>query len=236
MTRRCSLLEHRLQLVRQLPVGLPASFIGINGINDLDFSSRDARLVFEGITIKRAFIVYQPPVTRHSMTDGSEYCDSILRNYINCMTEFLREHDVPFVFAPVAPNVALKTGGCIVDIPTFVDRLAFNDPENALVRAVRECRIAGHSFIEHAPGAMVHSFTAKEASAFILNRGSHRYFALRGNTNITVDEAVRVVLRAAGLASCNVSFGEYPHRIETPPNAVDYVTIGGSRCKWNRDD
>jgi hypothetical protein len=78
-------------------------FIAVNGIQAIDFSSRDARRLFNGISLKRAFVVYQPPVIRHSTTDGSKEINQIVAAYVNRLTEFLRDRDVPFVFAPIGP-------------------------------------------------------------------------------------------------------------------------------------
>jgi hypothetical protein len=201
-----------------------APFIAIKGINEVDFSSPDARLLFDGLVLKRAFIIYQPPLSRHSTTDGSEELNAIASEYLRGLTEFLSERDVPFVFAPVAPAceevlvTALKNGGCVVEIPNLVDHLAFHDLENPMVRAVRECRISGRSFIEHAAGATVHSFTANEVSKFVRKQIKDEHdlrkgrFAIHGKTNVTVEAAVRIALAAAGFSTCNVSFATYPHR------------------------
>jgi hypothetical protein len=132
-------------------------FIAIKGINEVDFSSPDARILFETITIKRAFIVYQPPLTRHSKSDGAQFLTRVSVDYIRGLTDFLNERDVPFVFAPVAHiaeevmAVALKNGGCVVEVPHLVDHLAFHDLENPMIRAVRECRIAGATEVQFIP-------------------------------------------------------------------------------------
>jgi hypothetical protein len=215
-----------------------AAFIAVKGINEIDFSSPDARQLFEGIVLRRAFVIYQPPLSRYSKTDGAGELNAIAAGYLKGISEFLNEREVPFVFAPVAPiseevlAIALKNGGCVVEVPNLVDHLAFHDLENPMIRAVRECRISGRSFIEHAPGATVHSFTANEISKFVrkqikdendLRKGR---FSIHGNSNVTVEQAVRIALEAAGFGSCDVSFGIWPHHIDDIPETHHQATVG----------
>jgi hypothetical protein len=128
--------------------------------------------------------------------------------------------------------VVLKNGGIILDVPVLIDSLAFHDLENPMIRAVRECRISGRSFIEHAPGTTVHSLTADEVSEFIqkqLEGETHRRparSALCGNTNMTIPEAVKLAVSAAGFEPCNLSFAEYPHQIQKLPRTAPQTTIG----------
>jgi hypothetical protein len=217
-----------------------APFIAVRGINEIDFASPDARALFEDIPLRRAFVVYQPPLSRHARTDGAEELGAIAAEYVRGLTEFLNAREVPFVFAPVAPMseevlaTALKNGGCVVEVPNLVDHLAFHDLENPMIRAVRECRISGRSFIEHAPGATVDSFTANEVSKFVrrqikdendLRKGR---FAIHGNTNVTVEQAVRIAVDAAGFGTCNLSFAPYPHRIPKVSDTNHQAIVGAS--------
>ena len=217
--------------------GVP--FIAINGINELDFSSKDAEIAFENVTIAKAFITYQPPLTRHATTDGSQYLNKITSNYIDKLTSFLNRRGVPFVFAPTGPiseetmSCALRNGGCVVELPLLIDSMAFHDLENPMLRAVRECRKAGRSIIDVFPGASVHSMTANEASKFVRKQIKHDddlkkgRFRIYGNTNVSVKEAVKIALEAAGYDNCNIVFREYPHKIEQLPPPTHTAMVGG---------
>lgn len=217
--------------------GIP--FIAINGINELDFSSPDAEIVFENVTIAKAFITYQPPLTRHATTDGSQYLNRITTSYVNKLTDFLNRRGVPFVFAPTGPiseetmAAALKNGGCVVELPFLIDSMAFHDLENPMMRAVRECRQSGRTILDVFPGATVHSMTADEASKFVRKQIKHDddlkkgRFRIYGSTNVSVKEAVKIALEAAGYGQCHTLFREYPHKIEELPPPTHTAMVGG---------
>ncbi|OHT03340.1 hypothetical protein TRFO_29259 [Tritrichomonas foetus] len=213
-------------------------FIAINGINEIDFTSPDSLIPFENVTIKQAFIVYQPPLTHHSTTDGSQDLNDIATNYIRGITSFLNDREIPFVFAPVSPiseetmTTALRNGGCVVEVPYLVDKDAFYDLENPTMRAVRECRISGRTDIEIIPTKSYHSIRADDASKFVrhqikypddIKRGR---FAIYGASNITIEEAVKTAVKAANLDHCDLHFHQTPHKIDEFPETQHKALIG----------
>lgn len=214
-------------------------FIALGGINEVDFSSKDAFIPLENVTIKQAFIIYQPPYTRHSTTDGSAELDSISTKYIEELSSYLNDRDIPFVFAPVSPisedtiSVALRYGACVVEVPYLVDKNAFYDLENPTMRAVRECRISGKSDIEIFDNEMTyHSITADEASKFVRHQIKYENdlkkgrFAIYGSSNISVEKAVKLAVKAAGLEKCDLKFHKTHHKIQKLPETNHKALVG----------
>lgn len=214
-------------------------FIALGGINEIDFTTKDAFIPFENVTIKQAFIIYQPPLTRHSTTDGSAVLDEISAKYIEGLSSYFNERDIPFVFAPVAPiseetlTTALRYGACVVEVPYLVDKNAFYDLENPTIRAVRECRISGKSDIEiFSPDMMYHSIRADEASKFVRHQIKYENdlkkgrFAIYGSSNISVEKAVRLAVKAAGLEDCELTFHETPHQVSKIPETSHSALVG----------
>jgi hypothetical protein len=110
--------------------------------------------------------------------------------------------------------------------------MAFHDLENPMMRAVRECRISGKTFIETYPKAAVHSFTANEASKFVRHQIKHLddlrkgRFGIFGASSLPVEEAVKVALNASGFGSCQATFATYPHTVYEVPETHHTAMVG----------
>jgi hypothetical protein len=74
--------------------------------------------------------------------------------------------------------------------------------------------------------------TANEASKFVRKQIKHDddlrkgRFTIVGNTNVSVKEAVRIALDAAGLGRCNVEFRPFPHSVERLPPGNHHAVVG----------
>ena len=210
------------------------SFLAIGGINEVDFTHPHAAALFENITIKKAYIPYQPPLMRHTQSDGSEYLKNIINKYIAGLTEFLLSRNVPYVFATSQPiydetlSILLKNHGCVVEMPYLVDSELFKDIENPTMRAVRECRKVGYTNVEYAPFKEFHSISSKDAAKFLikqLQNFKNEHILIKGYSRMDVKSSIQVALKSVGISKCSLHISSYSHTINplSIPDKVKYI-------------
>lgn len=216
-------------------------YIAIKGINEVDFSSLDVEILFQSVKLRCAFIAYQPPMKQHSTTDGSQYSNRIINDYIKGLCSFLQRRNVPFAFAPNSiieeetMTTALRAGACIVEMPLPIDSKAFYDLENPTMRAVRECRKVGYTTIEVNPHMKYTSYTADDVAKFVWKQIKHPEdlkkgrFLIYGASNATIQDAVEEAVNAAQL-KCDITFFDTKHAIQPVPESYHTALVGNENA------
>ncbi|KAH0785278.1 hypothetical protein GPJ56_010689 [Histomonas meleagridis] len=215
------------------------SYLGLKGINHLDFSSEDSYKILDLINITSVIIAYQPPLIRHTYSDGSLYMKHMINNYTKGLISYLNQKNISYVFCPTQPifketiDIVKSYKGNIIEMPFLIDSKGFKDLENPIMRAIRECNEVGYSNIDYSPYTKYQSITSNEAAEYILRylheNHTNEHILIKGNSQLNIEESVNLALKSFGLDNCKVNFRKYSHDLSTTiNNEYDKIQIIGN--------
>ncbi|KAH0792417.1 Methyltransferase FkbM family [Histomonas meleagridis] len=211
---------------------LDIPYVSVNGINEIDFSMPDTYKVLNTVNITKAIITYQPPLVRHTSSDGYGYTRDIVLKYFTGLTTYFKDKNIPFLYVTTQPlygetKIMKENGGHIIEIPYVIDSKAIKDLENPTMRAVRECQKVGYSNIEYIPFLQYESVTADDVVEYILNHNNVKEdVLLRGYSSIDIETAIKHAVTSANVPNCTINFKNYPHNVpnyQTQYNVTEYI-------------
>ena len=213
------------------------NYLSIGTINDLDFTSSEALTLFDNFFIYRAFITYYPPLMRHTTSDGSKYLEAIAYKYFNGLLEFLKIKGIKWIFASSqylfdeTINLLLNHNGSVVELPFLVDSNAYDDLENPIMRAVRECRIADYSHIEFSKSQSYQSITSKDVAEFLVQQidKKNQHITIQGFSKTTIQDAIYTAIQSANLTKCTLYFSNYSHVLKVSEKSSNKKIIGAKK-------
>jgi hypothetical protein len=199
-------------------------FVCVRSPLGFDLSYSDAWIALQHLSIKRAIVVHQPFLFRHSESDGGGYIERINARYVEGVAAMLGGRGIATTFVVTPPHFAIfeRFVGTaqVVLLPHVIDGAQNVDTENIVSRAIGECHRRNQTEIESFDAELISNVDVDRAIAWILADHRIGLYRINGNDSIHVEQVQ--------LVGCSISARKSPHRSVTLSGQASNITIASA--------